>query len=394
MTMKTVCLLGSTGSIGESTLDVLRHHAERFRLVGLAAGRNATRLAEQAREFAVEHVALAEESGLATLRERLGPGASPHTYGGAAGLVELVEACRADIVVGAITGAAGIPPNLRALQMGARLALANKESLVVAGELFTRTAREHGAEIVPIDSEHSALAQALAGGHPKEVRRLILTASGGPFRTREAASFASITVAEALAHPTWSMGRKITIDSATMMNKTLEVLEAHWLFEVARGRLEVVVHPQSLVHSMVEFVDGSIMAQMSVPDMRLPIQYALTYPQRLPGPMAPFRVEDFATLTFEPADTEKFPALQLGFEAAQRGGTMGAVLNGANEVAVERFLACEESRPEAIRFVDIATLVRDVMAAHEVVAQPTLEETLAADRWARERAAAWTPRAP
>jgi 1-deoxy-D-xylulose-5-phosphate reductoisomerase len=401
MPVRTVCLLGSTGSIGTAALDVLRTLPDtEYELVGVAANRGADAVAQQAREFSLTRVALSDSAAAATARAQLGR--DVEVFDGPDAPRDLVAACEADIVVSAITGAAGLPANLAAIAQGARLALANKESLVAAGDLLMRRLRESpGAELLPVDSEHSALFQALAGAPLTDVARLILTASGGPFRDRDPATFADIRVAEALKHPTWAMGRKITIDSATMINKTLEVLEAHHLFGIGADRLAVVVHPQSLIHSLVEFVDGSIVAQMSVPDMRVPIQYALTWPERRRGPAAPFRTADFASMTFAEPDYSAFPGLALGFDAARAGGTMGAVLNAANEVAVDRFLAAahrdDATMPDPaavgspIRFTDIPRLVADAMAAHDVIAAPDLDTITAVDADTRGRAREWTP---
>jgi 1-deoxy-D-xylulose-5-phosphate reductoisomerase len=288
-----------------------------------------------------------------------------------------------DVVLVAVVGAAGLRGTWAALDAGKTVAVANKETLVLAGSLVMQLAGQRGATVLPVDSEHSAVFQALQSGRPHEVRRILLTASGGPFRTWSADQLALATPQQALRHPTWRMGPKITIDSATMMNKALEIIEAKWLFGLRPDQIEVVVHPESIVHSLVEFVDGSLMAQLSPPDMRLPIQYALCYPDRLAGPAPHLDLAAAGALHFEPADIERFPALQLGYEVARRGGTAGAVLNAANEVAVARFLAGE------IRFADIVRLSRALLEHHEYNAQPSLDELLAADQWARRAAQAW-----
>jgi 1-deoxy-D-xylulose-5-phosphate reductoisomerase len=289
-----------------------------------------------------------------------------------------------DLVVTAIVGAAGLAGTLAALEAGKTVALANKETLVLAGELVMELARRRGVAIIPIDSEHSAIFQAMHCGRACEVERVVLTASGGPFRGRSRESLAKVDCKEALNHPTWQMGPKITIDSATLMNKALEVIEAHWLFDLPPERIEVVIHPQSLVHSFVEFRDGSVLAQLSPPDMRLPIQYALTYPERVRGPARRLNWRELGQWHFEQPDHETFPALQLGYEVARRGGTCGAVLNAANEAAVGRFLAGE------LAFLDIAQACRDVLGNHDYSARPTLEELLQADRWARQEVYRWT----
>jgi 1-deoxy-D-xylulose-5-phosphate reductoisomerase len=288
-----------------------------------------------------------------------------------------------DVVVSAIVGAAGLTGTWAALEAGKTVALANKETLVVAGAQVTRLARERGAVLLPIDSEHSAVFQALAGSRPAEVRRVVLTASGGPFRGRSRADLAGVTAADALRHPTWRMGPKITVDSATLMNKALEVIEARWLFDLRPDQIEVIIHPESVVHSFVEFADGSVLAQLSPPDMRLPIQYALTYPNRVSGPAKRLNWQELAGLHFEPPDHETFPGLQLGYEVARRGGTSGAVLNAANESAVSRFLAGE------LPFLDIPRVCRAVLHHHDFSADPTLDEVWAADRWARNEVNRW-----
>jgi 1-deoxy-D-xylulose-5-phosphate reductoisomerase len=371
-----VVVLGATGSVGTSAADVLAAHPERFHTVGLAARGRGPELLALARRLRAPVLVLLDPAAASALRSHLEPG-DPEVRSGPEALLELVRGPDAEIVVQAITGAAGLPASLEAARHGKRLALANKESLVVAGPLLMAEARRHGATIVPVDSEHSALFQCLMAGRPAEVRRLILTASGGPFRGRSAAELAHVTPSQALKHPTWQMGPRITIDSATLMNKALEVIEARWLFDVPPERIEVVVHPQSIVHSMVEFDDGSVVAQMSRPDMRGPVRYAVGYPERLPAPGLRFDVRDYAQLTFEAPDRATFPALGLGFEAARRGGTAGAALNAADEVAVERFLA------GALPFPAIAAHAARALAEHPFRADPDLEALEAADQWAR-----------
>ena len=377
-----VAVLGSTGSIGTNTLDVIAASGGRFEPWLLAARRSVAPLLEQARRFrpawiVVVDPAAAAEIGAAALPAgtRLAVGPEP--------LAELVADPAVDRVVSAIVGAAGLRSTWAALEAGKTVALANKETLVMAGPLATRLAERTGAAIIPVDSEHSAIHQALCSGGAGEVARIVLTASGGPFRTRPRETLATVTPAEALRHPTWSMGPKITVDSATMMNKALELIEARWLFGLPAEQLGVVVHPQSIVHSLVEFVDGSVIAQLSPPDMRLPIQYALSYPRRLPGPARRLDLARAFALEFEPPDPDRFPALRLGHEAAARGGTAGAVLNAANEEAVGRFLA------GSLRFTDIADVCGRVLDAHPFQAEPTLDEVLRLDAWAREEVRSW-----
>ncbi len=374
---RRVVLLGSTGSIGTQALDIVRAHPDRFRVVGLAAGSNADLLASQAEEFGVEALALADADAAARAAAQLGRpvGAGPEA------VVELA-ATGADVVLNGITGAAGLRSTLAALDVGTPVALANKESLIVGGDLVVAAARRAGSlqtHLVPVDSEHSALAQCLRSGTAGEVGRLVLTASGGPFRGRRREELAEVTVQDALAHPTWDMGRMITINSATLMNKGLELIEAHLLFDVDWDHLDVVVHPQSIVHSMVEFVDGSTIAQLTPPDMRLPIQLALGWPDRLahaPTAMDWTRAQE---LTFEPPDREAFPALDLAEEAGRRHGTHPAVLNASNEVAVGAFL------DRGLPFLRIAEIVERVLTDHHGTTVRDLDDVVEADAWARRR---------
>jgi len=376
--MIRVLLVGATGSIGRSTLDVIRALAPDARLLGAFAASRARELAAIAREFGARWVGLADERSLEELRAAL-PGV--RVGAGEEFLREAIADPEVDVVVSAASGAAGLPASLEAVRRGKRLALANKESLVMAGPLLLAEAERTGARILPVDSEHSAVFQALQAGRPDEVARILLTASGGPFRTWSPDAMARATPEDALKHPTWAMGPKITVDSATLMNKALEVVEARWLFGLPADRIEVVVHPQSVVHSLVEFVDGSVIAQMGRPDMRVPIQVALTWPRRRGPAFTRFRLEDFARLTFEAPDRSRFPALALGERAARLGGTAGATLNAANEVAVDRFLKGE------IPFPAIAETVGAVMDDARVVDRPSLDDIAAADRAAREEAA-------
>ncbi len=381
--MKRIALLGSTGSIGTSCLDVVAEHGDRVEVVGLSAHRQWEMLAEQAGRFGPRRAVLADESLEGSLDGNRFPPSLSLEFGADA-LERLAADDAVDMVVAAIVGAAGLRSSWAALEAGKDLALANKETLVVAGPLVTRLAAERGAAILPVDSEHSAIFQALQAGRPTEVRRVVLTASGGPFRGWSKGRLAEVTPAEALEHPTWDMGAKITIDSATMMNKALEVIEARWLFNLPADRIEVVVHPQSILHSFVEFVDGSVVAQLSPPDMRLPIQYALTYPDRLEGVGPRMDWTASTRLDLEPPDLDAFPALGLGFEAARRAGTCGAVLNAAKEVAVERFLNAD------LKFPDVARLCGDVLDGHDFDPSPTLTDLLRLDARTREEARRWT----
>ena len=379
---RRLVVLGSTGSIGTSTLDVVAALPGRFQLVGLAARSRRADLFAQAERFRPQWVAVTGEDrssdGLPTGVELV---TSPDE------LARRVQAPEVDVVVSAVVGAAGLWCTWAALEAGKTVALANKETLVVAGQLVMDLVAARGGRLLPVDSEHSAIFQAMAGS-PAAVERVVLTGSGGPFRGRSRAELAHVTVEQALRHPTWRMGKKITIDSATLMNKALEVIEARWLFGLPPDRIEVVIHPESMVHSFVEFADGSVLAQVSPPDMRLPIQYALTYPERVPGPARRLDWARLSAFHFERPDRETFPALDLGYEVAARGGTAGAVLNAANEAAVETFLA------RKLPFPDIPRVCRAVLDAHTFDPRPTLDGLLAADRWARQEVRRWTSRNP
>lgn len=380
---RRVVLLGSTGSIGLSTLKVAANLPEEIEIVGLAAGSSVTQLAEQAREKGVRHVAIYDETKAAELRSLLPAGVEVHA--GPEGLIRLAELEEADIVLIAIVGTAGLHPALAAIAAGKDIAVASKEILVMAGEIITARAEEKGVCILPVDSEHNAIFQCLEGhrGANSEISRLILTASGGPFRETPAADLWDVTPDIALRHPTWDMGPKISIDSATLFNKGLEMIEARWLFGIGMDQIEAVIHPQSIIHSMVEFTDGSVLAQLSRTDMGFPIQYALTYPARMKGALQPL---DFATLSkleFAPPRLEDFPALNLAREAGNTGGTMPAVFNAANEIAVERF------RAGGIRFPEIWGCVAHCMEVHVAILNPTLEQILSADQEIREIAAVW-----
>ncbi len=375
---KRIAVLGSTGSIGRDTLEVVRSLGEPYRITALAARRNWERLAEQAAEFRPACVSLADPEAAARLRERLGP-EGPEVLEGEAGAAAIAGRDDVDIVVAAIMGAAGLPSVMEALRRGKTVALANKEPMVMAGHLLTALADETGAAILPVDSEHSAIFQAMQAGARSEVRRVIITASGGPFWTFSPDELAHVTPEQALDHPTWpKMGAKLKVDSATLFNKALEVIEAHWLFDLRPDQIEVVVHRQSIVHAVVEFCDGSAIAQMSFPDMKAPIQYALTYPERAASPARRLDLTQAGQLTFEPPDLERFPALRLGFLAIEQGGAAGAVISAANETAVQEFLAGR------LRFDQIVPLVETVLNRYEHMPQPTLDQIASADRWARE----------
>ncbi|HYY95725.1 MAG TPA: 1-deoxy-D-xylulose-5-phosphate reductoisomerase [Pyrinomonadaceae bacterium] len=385
MNPQGIAILGSTGSIGCNTLKVVESFGDsRFRVVALAAGRNVSRLAEQVERHRPVFVAVEDESGVERLEEELKRrGVSvPRVAVGEAGMVGVATHEGARTVVSATVGAVGFVPTLRALEAGKRVALANKETLVIAGELMTRAARESGAELLPVDSEHNAIHQCLRGERREEVRRLILTASGGPFRAKSAGAMAEATIAEAMRHPTWTMGAKITIDSATLMNKGLEVIEARWLFGFGADEIDIVVHPESVVHSMIELVDGSIIAQMGVTDMRHAIQYALTYPERHPcAALPPLDLAKLSTLHFEEPDAVRFPCIGLAYRALREGGTLPAALNAANEEAVGAFLAGR------IRLTDIPRVIESVMDGHEKRAVESLEVVREVDRLSRLEAA-------
>ena len=378
--MRKLAVLGSTGSIGVTTLSIVERFPEDFQVVALAAGRNLAKLTQQVRRFQPDVVSLASEDDARTLKERL-----PDFHGtilcGSEGLMATATHPEADMVMAALVGAVGLLPTLAGIRAGKTIALANKEALVISGELMTREAQQYGVRLLPVDSEHNAIFQALQG-HPRErVKRIILTASGGPFRQRPAAELAQVSVEEALQHPTWKMGNKITIDSATLMNKGLEVIEARWLFNLPPEQVSVIVHPQSIVHSMVEYVDGSVLAQLGIPDMAVPISYILAYPDRLPLTHLPqLDLARIGQLQFHEPDFDKFSCLRLAYSALCQGGTCPAVLNAANEVGVEHFLNGQ------LRFLDIAVLNERVLEAHDPQPVTDLDSLLEADRWAREHA--------
>jgi 1-deoxy-D-xylulose-5-phosphate reductoisomerase len=377
--MKRLSILGSTGSIGVSTLEIVAEHPNRFQVVALTAGRNLALLEEQIARFHPEVVAVSDQENAQRLKQRVGPN-GPRVLFGVDGLVACAAESPADIVVSAIVGAAGLEPTLAAIEAGRDVALANKESLVIAGELVMAAVVRSGCRLFPVDSEHSAIFQSLEGHRKSDVRRLILTASGGPFRNWSLDDLQDVTPKDALAHPNWTMGRKITIDSATMMNKGLEVIEAHWLFDVPVDDIAVHIHPESIVHSLVEYVDGALIAQLGTPNMKTPIAYALSYPERLTLDLPALDLCRLRQLNFTAPDSQCFPCLGLAYDAIRSGGTTPAVLNAANELAVEAFLQ------EKIVFLDIPRIIGKVMAQHSNTTASSLESILAADTWARQAA--------
>ncbi len=377
MTTKNISLLGSTGSIGCNVLEVVRQYPGRFRVVGMAAGNNIKLLKEQIEAFGPQLVSVADDTLAGDLIQSLPPGWGDKVVVGRAGNEEVARLPEADLVVSAIVGAAGLTPTMAAIEAGKDIALANKETLVMAGDLVMKAVVRRRVQLLPIDSEHNAIAQALEAGRHQDIHRLILTASGGPFRNTQARELWEVSPEQALSHPNWSMGRKISIDSATLMNKGLEVIEAHWLFGVPVEQIEVLVHPQSIVHSMVEYIDGSVVAQMGIPDMRIPIVYALSYPERLRLGLPRLNLSKCGDLSFTPPDFNRFPALQLAYKACKRGGTMPATLNAANEVAVEAFLAGK------IRFPEIALVVAETVSRAEHKEADRIGTVLAVDMAAR-----------
>lgn len=377
--MKSLSILGSTGSIGLSTLDVVRRHPDRFSITALAEGHDVELLSQQIAEFKPSLVSVRDEASRERLKGLLGAH-KPQILCGLDGAAEVAAVDDANMVVSAIVGAAGLVPTVRAIEAGKDIALANKETLVVAGQLVSDLVKKHGVKLLPVDSEHSAIFQSLVGHRTEDVDRIILTASGGPFRKTPAEELKNVAPEQALKHPQWSMGAKITIDSATLMNKGLEVIEAHWLFDMPAEKIGIVVHPQSIIHSMVEYLDGCVIAQLGVPDMRAPIAYALSYPERCETGVNKLDLAKVATLTFEEPDMERFPALRLAFDALKAAQTYPAVLNAANEIAVAAFL------DKKIAFTNIADTVDKTMQKHEAWTPLTLEEYLKADKWARETA--------
>jgi len=380
--MKRLAIVGSTGSIGQNTLRVVEHLSDRFRVFALAANSTVDLLAEQTAAFHPAVVAITDSTRVDAFRNccRAKGVPVPEVVTGEQGLRQIASATEVDIVVSGAVGAAGLAPTYSAVASGKTVALANKEAMVLAGELLRNTAKKAQATIIPIDSEHSAIDQCLRSGRLNEVKRLILTASGGPFRETPAEQFPEISPEQALNHPVWKMGKRITIDSATLMNKGLEVIEAHWLFDLPAEKIDIMVHPQSVVHSMVEFVDGSIIAQLGTADMRTPIQYALTYPERLPSPLAGLDWATVSRLDFMPTDRKKFPCISLAYQAMHAGGTTPAVLNATDEIAVEAFL------DRRIAFPDIPKMIENTLSAHQNTAADSIESIIEADRWARDYA--------
>jgi len=375
--VKRIAILGSTGSIGINTLWVIEKFSQHFEVVSLAANKNVDLLEKQVRKFNPKIVCLFNEEKAEELAKKL-KNHSCKVVSGQAGLIEVTCIKEVDLVICAIVGAIGLIPLIEGIKAKKQIGLANKEALVMAGNIVMTLARENGVEILPLDSEHNAIFQCLEGKPANTIKRILLTGSGGPFRQRE--DLESVTPEETLKHPTWQMGKKITVDSATLMNKGLEVIEAHYLFDVSVSNIKVLIHPQSIIHSMVEFVNGSILAQMSLTDMRIPIAYALSYPQKLEGVLSSLDLTQIKQLTFEEPNLAKFPCLAYGYEAGRKGGTLPAVLNAANEVAVKRFLNKE------IKFTDIPKIVKRVMDRHQIIENPPLDKILAADVWAREQA--------
>ena len=377
--MKKISILGSTGSIGVNALDIVARHPDRFQVVALAGGVNLEKMEEQILRFRPELVSLLDPESVSRLRESL-PGKFTRFLSGMEGLMAVATHPEAEIVLCALAGSIGLLPTLAAVRARKNLAIANKEPLVMAGEILLREIQENRVHILPVDSEHSAIFQALAGHRQADIHRLILTASGGPFLNTPLKELAEVTPQQALNHPQWRMGKKVTVDSASLMNKGLEVIEARWLFGVPASQIEVLIHPQSIVHSMVEYIDGSVVAQMSVPDMRGPIAYALAYPERLSLQLPALNLFEIGKLTFHPVDGERFPALGLAYRALQQGGTMPAVLNAANEVAVEAFLRGR------LGFLQISRLIAKTMDHHRPSEPNSLENILQAHAWAKQEA--------
>lgn len=372
-----IAILGSTGSIGRQAIKIAHMHKDELEIFALAAHSNVEALVEQWEKCGAKHICVYEAEAAKRLRSLL-LGEDVKIHVGMDGLAELATLPEVDIVLNAVSGSVGLVPTLKALEAGKRLALANKEALVAGGHIVVDVWRKGNGQLIPVDSEHSAIFQCLLGEQRDSVKRIILTASGGPFRHKTLSELELVTPSEALSHPTWKMGPKVTIDSATLMNKGLEIIEAMWLFDTAPEKIDVLIHPQSIIHSMVEFIDGSIKAQLSLPDMCLPIQYALLYPQRLPSPVSECDLLSIGSLTFEQPDTIRFPCLKLAREAAIIGGSMPAVMSAADEIAVNAFLKGE------IGFMDIPRLIEGVMRAHEALPNPSLDELLEVDAWARK----------
>lgn len=376
--MKKISILGSTGSIGTQTLDVVRANRDKFEVVAISANSSINLLLEQIKEFKPKYVAVYNEASAKVLKEMIPSDINIEVLSGMEGLVAISSLDEIDVLLTAIVGMIGLVPTLEAIKKGKTIALANKETLVTAGQLVMEEAKKNNVKILPVDSEHSAIFQCLNGENNKEIESLILTASGGPFRGKTKSQLLNVTKNEALKHPNWSMGRKISIDSSTLMNKGLEVIEAKWLFDVNTDKIDVVVHPQSIIHSMVQFVDSSIIAQMGCPDMKLPIQYALTYPDRILNDFERLDFSKLNSLTFEKPDLETFPCLKLAYDSLNMGGTYSAVLNAANEVLVNEFLE------DKIGFYDIPYYIEKTLDAHKSISKPSLEEILHIDKWSRD----------
>jgi 1-deoxy-D-xylulose-5-phosphate reductoisomerase len=378
--MKNIAILGSTGSIGANALKLIEANPERYRVVGLAAGKNIDLLLKQIEQFRPLGAAVLEEALVEDLRGRFRDRFGTEIFAGSGGVTQVATMTEVDTVISAISGAAGLAPTYAAIKAGKSIALANKETMVMAGPLIMNDAKKQGVSILPIDSEHSAILQSLQGHHREDLRQIILTASGGPFLEFSLEAMKGVTPKQALKHPNWRMGKKITIDSATLMNKGLEAIEAKWLFDLNIDQISILIHPQSIIHSMVEYKDGSIIAQMGVPDMLTPISYALSYPRHIETMLSPLRLDEIGTLNFMKPDMKKFPCLELAIKAARIGDSMPAVLNGANEVAVDFFLKGK------IGFLEIPEVISKTMETHEPFAIESIEAVMAADAWSREAA--------
>lgn len=376
--MKSLSILGSTGSIGQNTLKIVEMFPDRFSVKALAAGRNIDLFSEQVKQFSPKIAVVLDEKGARSLKEKLGSESTVSILSGTEGYRDAATHPDVDMVVSAIVGAAGLLPTLAAIEAKKEIALANKETLVMAGEIVMQMAAEKGVAILPVDSEHSAIFQCISGQRVEDISKIILTASGGPFRQKPESEFADITLADALNHPTWQMGQKISIDSATLMNKGLEVIEAKFLFGIPLEKIEVVVHPQSVIHSMVSYVDGAVIAQLGIPDMKGAISYAMSYPERLALNQSIPEFANIGSLTFEKPDIKKFPCLALAYQACETGATLPCVLNAANEIAVTAFLT------KKISFIEIPIIIDKIMTEHTVVPNPDLSDILAADKWARD----------
>jgi len=379
--MKNISIIGSTGSIGTQTLDVVNYLSGKFKVVGLAAHSNVEKIFQQIKKFKPRSVALYSTKHAKQLRKKIlysSLNLNVEVYSGMDGLEEIASLDECDVVVNSVVGSIGIKPTVKAIESGKDVALANKETLVSAGKIVMEKVKKHGTNMIPIDSEHSAVFQCLRGESSEDVNKIILTASGGPFRNYSRERLERVTINDTLKHPTWKMGKKISVDSATLMNKGFEVIEAHWLFGISYENIEVVIHPQSIVHSMIEFVDGSVIAQLGIHDMRIPIQYALTFPERLCNSLPKLNLNEYKTLTFEKPNTELFPCLKYAYNAGKTGGTMPAVMNAADEIAVHNFLSGN------IKFIHIPKIIHKIMEKHKLIKKPTLEQILESDEWARK----------